>query len=134
MSAIAGAGALAIWDTATGSIPDESRGFLSPSEAAMVPRRDEAPCALAVDSALSRMLLTEALVPSDYLCPLSNWCGGPPDGERENGYQALRVTLGHALAIPTPANFEAVGRAAAALVRLALRDEAMREIAGEEGR
>lgn len=125
---------IAAWDTATGSLPDEGRGFLSPSEAAMLPRRDEAPCALAVDSALSAILLSEPLAPSDYLCPAPQRGGGPPAGERENAYQALRVTLGHALAIPTPENFEAVGRAAVALVRLALREEGIREASGEDER
>lgn len=104
--------------------PEELRGSLSREERALLPPK-EPPHDLAIDGAISALLLGSAYAPMDFLEILHPDAGGPPVGERENGYTELRLTTGYALQIPTPANYEAIGRAVVKVARMAMRNRAL---------
>lgn len=108
---------------------DELQGSLAPSEREAASELEQGPSDRELEQATAEILLGERLCPDEYLCCYSAESGGPPTGETENAYLALRMTVAHAMVMPTHANLEAIGSAALTCARLAMRERAADHIA-----
>lgn len=108
----------------------EGLGKISASERALLPGREPSPpdeeklSQRELDAAIATMLRVEPSAPDEYLCVWTEDHGGPPAGERENAYLALRMNMAAALERPCIANFVAVGEACQRLARLSMAERA----------
>lgn len=120
-------------DHAAGLIA-EPKGRLSAAEVRFVLEAearapsDSEPSQLDIDVAIGALLEQSPMTPEEYLSVWSRDHGGPPDGERENAYLALRLHLANAFVKPSITNFVAVGEAAQRCARLAMREAALDHI------
>lgn len=99
---------------------DELQGRLAGAEAEKLEHPDEPPSQNEIDGAISAILLQASFTPDEYLCIVAS-----SNSERGGAYLELRTTLAHVLVMPTPANHEAVARAAMRCVRLSLLEHAL---------